>query len=70
MQMVGADWIRSNQRENDLGSRPGGLVQVCSIVNNHLYKLNRNTARKQAQTFNLIRSEICRARGTRIFLHC
>ncbi|XP_044461274.1 protein ENHANCED DISEASE RESISTANCE 2-like [Mangifera indica] len=27
MQMVGADWIRSNERENDLGSRPGGLVQ-------------------------------------------
>lgn len=32
MQMVGADWIRSNERENDLGSRPGGLVQVCSRI--------------------------------------
>ncbi|KAJ0046656.1 hypothetical protein Pint_06039 [Pistacia integerrima] len=27
MQMMGADWMRSNQREIDLGSRPGGLVQ-------------------------------------------
>lgn len=27
MQMVAADWIRSNKREDDLGARPGGIVQ-------------------------------------------
>lgn len=27
MQMVAADWIRSDKREEDLGSRPGGIVQ-------------------------------------------
>ncbi|GFS33053.1 pleckstrin homology (PH) and lipid-binding START domains-containing protein [Actinidia rufa] len=27
MQMVAADWIRSDKREDDLGSRPGGMVQ-------------------------------------------
>uniref|UniRef100_A0A0E0IU20 PH domain-containing protein n=1 Tax=Oryza nivara TaxID=4536 RepID=A0A0E0IU20_ORYNI len=28
MQMVGADWIKSDKREDDLAGRPGGLVQV------------------------------------------
>jgi hypothetical protein len=28
MQMVGADWVKSDKREDDLGSRSGGLVQV------------------------------------------
>ncbi|KAJ3682330.1 hypothetical protein LUZ60_014903 [Juncus effusus] len=27
MQMVGADWIQSDKREDDLSGRPGGLVQ-------------------------------------------
>ncbi|VAH04363.1 unnamed protein product [Triticum turgidum subsp. durum] len=27
MQMVGADWIKSDKREDDLAGRPGGLVQ-------------------------------------------
>lgn len=27
MEMVGADWIRSGQREDDLASRPGNIVQ-------------------------------------------
>ncbi|KAJ4980092.1 hypothetical protein NE237_010872 [Protea cynaroides] len=27
MQMVAADWIRSEKREDDLGGRPGGIVQ-------------------------------------------
>ncbi|KAF1878943.1 hypothetical protein Lal_00047615 [Lupinus albus] len=27
MQMVGADWLRSNTREDDLSSRPGSIVQ-------------------------------------------
>lgn len=28
MQMVGADWLKSDKREDDLGGRPGSLVQV------------------------------------------
>lgn len=28
MQMVGADWLRSDQREDDLAGRPGSMVQV------------------------------------------
>lgn len=28
MQLVGADWLQSNKREDDLGGRPGGIVQV------------------------------------------
>lgn len=27
MQMIGADWISSDKREDDLGGRLGGLVQ-------------------------------------------
>ncbi|GFP82487.1 protein enhanced disease resistance 2-like [Phtheirospermum japonicum] len=27
MEMVGADWLRSDKREDDLGGRPGGIVQ-------------------------------------------
>lgn len=30
MQMVAADWLRSNKREDDLGGRPGSIVQVNS----------------------------------------
>ena len=28
MQMVAADWLNSDKREDDLGGRPGGIVQV------------------------------------------
>lgn len=28
MEMVGADWIRSMHREDDLAGRPGSIVQV------------------------------------------
>lgn len=28
MEMIAADWLKSNKREDDLGSRPGGIVQV------------------------------------------
>lgn len=28
MQMVAADWLKSDRREDDLASRPGGIVQV------------------------------------------
>ncbi|KAL6958330.1 hypothetical protein U1Q18_042120 [Sarracenia purpurea var. burkii] len=32
MQMVAADWIRSDKREDDLGSRPGGIVQKYAAL--------------------------------------
>lgn len=32
MQMVGADWLKSDKREDDLGGRPGGIVQVSSVM--------------------------------------
>ena len=31
MQMVGADWLQSDRREDDLGGRPGSIVQVESL---------------------------------------
>lgn len=30
MQMVAADWLRSDKREDDLAGRPGSIVQVNS----------------------------------------
>lgn len=39
MQMVGADWIKSDKREDDLAGRPGGLVQVSSAeISNFAFK--------------------------------
>lgn len=32
MQMIGADWLRSDKREDDLGRRPGSLVQVFLLL--------------------------------------
>lgn len=32
MQLVAADWLRSDTREDDLASRPGGIVQVRYII--------------------------------------
>lgn len=32
MQMVAADWLKSDKREDDLGSRPGGIVQVLIVI--------------------------------------
>ncbi|KAF3454986.1 hypothetical protein FNV43_RR05434 [Rhamnella rubrinervis] len=31
MQMIGADWLRSDKREDDLGGRPGSIVQKCAV---------------------------------------
>lgn len=32
MQMVAADWLRSDKREDDLGGRPGSIVQVDFLL--------------------------------------
>lgn len=34
MQMIGADWISSGRREDDLGGRVGGLVQEYAAKGN------------------------------------
>jgi len=60
MQMVGADWIKSDKREDDLAGRPGGLVQVSyakasnfvssavmKIFTNSFYVEMRSTRRHQ-----------------------
>lgn len=31
MKMVAADWLKSDKREDDLGGRPGSIVQVIDI---------------------------------------
>jgi len=33
MQMVAADWLRSDRREDDLGGRSGSIVQVVLVLN-------------------------------------
>ncbi|KAM0892646.1 hypothetical protein ACQ4PT_025632 [Festuca glaucescens] len=42
MQMVGADWIKSDKREDDLAGRPGGLVQKYAAQggNNFFFIVN------------------------------
>lgn len=32
MEMVAADWLKSDKREDDLGSRPEGIVQVLILI--------------------------------------
>lgn len=32
MQMVAADWLRSDKREDDLAGRPESIVQVLAII--------------------------------------
>lgn len=34
MEMVAADWLRSDKREDDFGGRPGGTVQVFLFLEN------------------------------------
>ncbi|KAK4707364.1 hypothetical protein R3W88_033091 [Solanum pinnatisectum] len=36
MQMVETDWLRSDKREDDLASRPGGIVQVPGVTTYNL----------------------------------
>ncbi|KAK4366548.1 hypothetical protein RND71_014428 [Anisodus tanguticus] len=44
MQMVAADWLRSDKREDDLAGRPGGIVQVpgATTYNLALYYMLRS----------------------------
>ena len=46
MQLAGADWLRSDRREDNLGGRPGSIVQVWLVflahefVKTHPFKLH------------------------------
>lgn len=40
MEMVGADWLRSDKREDDLGGRPGGIVQVIVLFLHLAFSIN------------------------------
>lgn len=37
MQMVAADWLKSDKREDDLAGRPGSIVQVDSYLQGQNY---------------------------------
>jgi hypothetical protein len=66
MQMVGADWVKSNKREDDLGGRTGGLVQV-------FYANASNLISKEYRTkkfTNVFTVDMCSTRGVQILLHC
>lgn len=63
--MVGADWIKSDKREDDLAGRPGGLVQVSyakaiNLVSSAIIKI----------FINSFYVEMCCTRGHQILLHC
>jgi hypothetical protein len=65
MQMVGADWIKSDKREDDLAGRPGGLVQVPHA------KANNFVSAAIMKIFtNSFYVEMCSTRGHPILLHC
>jgi hypothetical protein len=63
--MVGADWIKSDKREDDLAGRPGGLVQVYSSGASNF----PSNGKEQKITINFL-AEICSTGRQQIFLHC
>lgn len=36
MELVAADWLKSDKREDDLGGRSGGIIQVSHISQHDL----------------------------------
>lgn len=81
MQMVAADWLKSDKREDDLGGRPGGIVQVCALIltlYRYVVLLNYKYIfcttikclwlKRKLTIFSSL--EICSARWARILLHC
>lgn len=63
--MVGADWIKSDKREDDLAGRPGGLVQVSYA------KASNSVSSAKMKIFTIAFTvEICSTRGHQVLLHC
>ncbi|XP_006354684.1 protein ENHANCED DISEASE RESISTANCE 2-like isoform X2 [Solanum tuberosum] len=53
MQMVAADWLRSNRREDDLASRPGGIAQRYASQGRPEFFFIINIQVPGATTYNL-----------------
>ncbi|XP_077228801.1 pleckstrin homology (PH) and lipid-binding START domains-containing protein isoform X2 [Tasmannia lanceolata] len=53
MQMVAADWIRSDKREDDLGGRPGGIVQKYASQGGNEFFFIINIQVPGSTTYNL-----------------
>ncbi|XP_052134102.1 protein ENHANCED DISEASE RESISTANCE 2-like isoform X2 [Oryza glaberrima] len=53
MQMVGADWIKSDKREDDLAGRPGGLVQKCAAQGGNKFFFIVNIQVPGSSTYSL-----------------
>ncbi|KAL5716961.1 hypothetical protein ACHQM5_010060 [Ranunculus cassubicifolius] len=53
MQMVGADWLRSDKREDDLGGRPGSIVQKYAAQGGPEYFIIINIQVPGSTTYNL-----------------
>ncbi|KAI4322275.1 hypothetical protein L6164_021986 [Bauhinia variegata] len=53
MQMVAADWLRSDKREDDLGGRPGSIVQKCAAQGGPEFFFIVNIQVPGSTTYNL-----------------
>lgn len=53
MQMVGADWLRSDKREDDLGGRLGGIVQDYAAQGGHEFFFIVNIQVPGSTTYSL-----------------
>lgn len=53
MQMVGADWLRSDKREDDLAGRPGGVVQEYAALGGPEFFFIVNIQVPGSTTYNL-----------------
>jgi hypothetical protein len=65
MQMVGADWIKSDKREDDLSGRPGGLVQVYFLKASNF----PSTAKGTENFTKSYIAEMCSTRGQQILFY-
>ncbi|KAI3997376.1 hypothetical protein MKX01_003179 [Papaver californicum] len=54
MQMVAADWLRSDKREDNLGSRPGSIVQKYAAQGGQEFFFIVNIQVPGATTYNLV----------------
>lgn len=59
MQMVAADWLKSDKREDDLGGRPGSIVQVASLILCEDNEHNIHMSFYKPAVYQLLSAEIC-----------
>lgn len=58
MEMVGADWLRSDKREDDLAGRPGSLVKVW--IDYDYTVLNYDISQSFKELLNKHITDLCR----------